>query len=157
MPYLSSYRGDYLGSYRGDPGLFGFIGKKIKQVAGFGLKLLTGGGTTVVRQAPPSMPTQAFPGGQRLTSTQQGRTPKQQAAARRVEQIRAGAELPKRARMNVANPKALRRAIRRQAGFVKLAKRALKGSGYTVAPRGARRSTRPMTIRETGPGSVTVR
>lgn len=35
-------------------------------------------------------------------------------------------------RMNVANPKALRRSIRRTDGFVKLAKRALKGTGYAV-------------------------
>ena len=35
-------------------------------------------------------------------------------------------------RMNVANPKALRRSIRRTEGFVKLAKRALKGTGYAV-------------------------
>ena len=35
-------------------------------------------------------------------------------------------------RMNVANPRALRRAIRRTDGFVKLAKRALKGTGYAV-------------------------
>lgn len=35
-------------------------------------------------------------------------------------------------RMNPANPKALRRAIRRTDGFVKLAKRALKGTGYAV-------------------------
>ena len=35
-------------------------------------------------------------------------------------------------RMNVANPKALRRSLRRTSGFVKLAKRALKGTGYAV-------------------------
>ena len=35
-------------------------------------------------------------------------------------------------RMNVANPRALRRAMRRTDGFVKLAKRALKGTGYAV-------------------------
>ena len=35
-------------------------------------------------------------------------------------------------RMNVANPRALRKAIRRTSGFVKLAKRALKGTGYAV-------------------------
>ena len=35
-------------------------------------------------------------------------------------------------RMNIANPKALRRAMRRTDGFVKLAKRALKGTGYAV-------------------------
>lgn len=45
----------------------------------------------------------------------------------------------KRRRINPANPKALRRAIRRQDGFVKLARRALKGSGYTIVTRGSRR------------------
>ena len=35
-------------------------------------------------------------------------------------------------RMNVANPKALRKALRRTDGFVKLAKRSLKGTGYAV-------------------------
>lgn len=35
-------------------------------------------------------------------------------------------------RMNVANPRALRRALRRTDGFVKLAKRSLKGTGYAV-------------------------
>lgn len=65
-------------------------------------------------------------------------------------------EAAKRRRMNVANPKALRKAIRRQAGFVKLARRALKGTGYTIASRGSSRR-RPLNIRETGPGSVTVR
>ena len=38
----------------------------------------------------------------------------------------------KRRRMNVANDKALRRAIRRQAGFVKLARRALTGTGFKI-------------------------
>lgn len=38
----------------------------------------------------------------------------------------------KNRRMNVANPRALRRAMRRTDGFVKLAKRALKGTGYAV-------------------------
>jgi hypothetical protein len=60
----------------------------------------------------------------------------------------------KRRRMNVTNPKALRRAIRRQTGFVKLARRALKGTGYTIVSRGSRR---PRTVvKESGPGSVTV-
>lgn len=42
----------------------------------------------------------------------------------------------KRRRMNVANAKALRRAIRRTDGFVKLARRTLKGTGFTIARRG---------------------
>lgn len=41
--------------------------------------------------------------------------------------------------MNPANPRALRRAIRRQTGFVKLARRALRGSGYVIASRGRSR------------------
>lgn len=44
----------------------------------------------------------------------------------------AAGEAPKRRRMNVTNDKALRRAIRRQAGFVKLAKKALKGTGFQI-------------------------
>jgi hypothetical protein len=43
----------------------------------------------------------------------------------------------RRRRMNVANPKALRRAIRRTDGFVKLAKRTLKGTGLTIKRTGA--------------------
>lgn len=38
----------------------------------------------------------------------------------------------KRPTMNVGNAKALRRSIRRQTGFVKLARRALKGTGYRI-------------------------
>ena len=49
----------------------------------------------------------------------------------------------KRRRMNVANPKALRRAIRRTDGFVKLARRTLKGTGFTVARRGLSRHAKP--------------
>ena len=62
----------------------------------------------------------------------------------------------KKPRMNVANPRALRRAIRREQGFVKLARRALKGTGYTITTRGSR-TRRPISVRESGPGSVIVR
>ena len=62
----------------------------------------------------------------------------------------------RRRRMNVANPKALRRAIRREAGFVKLARRALRGTAYTIVSKGSR-SRRPLNIRESGAGSVVVR
>lgn len=41
--------------------------------------------------------------------------------------------------MNPANPRALRRAIRRQQGFIKLARRALRGTGMTIGRRGAPR------------------
>jgi len=49
----------------------------------------------------------------------------------------------KRRRMNVANPKALRRAIRRTDGFVKLARRTLKGTGFVVTRRGLSKAARP--------------
>jgi hypothetical protein len=62
----------------------------------------------------------------------------------------------KRPRMNVANPKALRRAIRREQGFVKLARRALKGTGYQITTRGSSRR-RAINVRESGSGSVIVR
>ena len=42
----------------------------------------------------------------------------------------------KRRRMNVANPKALKRAIRREQGFIKLARRTLKGTGFVITRRG---------------------
>lgn len=63
----------------------------------------------------------------------------------------------KRRRMNVANPKALRRAIRREAGFVTLAKRALKGTAYQITRKGSGRSRGPKVIVESGPGSVVTR
>lgn len=56
----------------------------------------------------------------------------------RVQRILPGGQtgFVRRRRMNVANPKALRRAIRRTDGFVKLARRTLKGTGFTIARRG---------------------
>lgn len=50
-----------------------------------------------------------------------------------------GMLVKKRRRMNPANPRALKRAIRREESFVRLARRALKGSKYTVTTRGGRR------------------
>lgn len=49
-----------------------------------------------------------------------------------------GLPTKKRKRINPANPKALRRAIRRTSGFVKLAKRALKGTGFRIVSSGSR-------------------
>ena len=63
----------------------------------------------------------------------------------------------KNRRMNVANPKALRRSLRRQKGFVKLAKRALKGSGFKIVTKGSGARRGPNVIVESGPGSVVSR
>lgn len=58
----------------------------------------------------------------------------------------AGQLVRKRRRMNPANPKALRRAMRREEAFVKMARRALKGSKYTVSTRGSSRSRRDVIV-----------
>lgn len=173
MGYLSSHRGDYLGSYRGDPGFFKSLLKGIGKVAG----VFLGGGAApppqqiVIRQAGffgGGGPYGLVPPGTRPLSTRRRvrqALPLPQGAFSRARggppdspEYRAYmAGQRKRKRMNVANPKALRRAIRRQAGFVKLAKRALKGSGYTVVSKGSRRPQRAIQITESGPGSVNVR
>lgn len=165
MAYLSSHRGDYLGSYRGDPGFFKSLLKGIGKVAG----VFLGGGA-------PAAPTFILPPGYRPPSQRQPpslqmggpfglvyRRPR--AAAGRAGLVQG--KIPgspeysaymagqrKRKRMNVANPKALRRAIRRQSGFVKLARRALKGSGYRIVTASSRKPS--IRIQESGPGGVTV-
>ena len=49
---------------------------------------------------------------------------------------------PRRRRMNVGNAKALRRAIRRTDGFVRLAKSALKNTGFKIVSKGSGRVSR---------------
>ena len=167
MPYLSSHRGDYLASSRGDPGFFSFIGKAIKGAAGVVGKLgipivsgvagvIAGRGTQPISRAGPTLYQQPIMTGQRMPG---GAFPTpgipgaiQRALPGGKTGYMTGA---RRRRMNPANPKALRRAIRRQASFVKLARRALKGSGYSITARGSRRA-RPISIRESGPGGVSV-
>lgn len=154
MGYLHN-RGDY-GAMRGDPGILGTFGKVLGGIAG---NLIPGGGivSSVIRAVAPSrraaapirsMP--AAPGGMRIPQFGPSvRTP--------AVTVNAQGELVrKRRRMNVTNAKALRRAIRRTDGFVKLAKKALKGTGYTVSRRGAGRK-QPRTIIESGSGSVVTR
>jgi hypothetical protein len=160
-PYRAT--GDYgrMGQYRGDPGIFGALGK----IAGAAIDILPGpvgaiarlGKRALERRAPPSavgvmpgvpgvMPTAYAAAGPAAAVTQEGKP----------RRIRKDGKPYKRPTMNVANPRALRRSIRRQAGFVKLARRALKGTGYTVVSRGVRRGARTV-VHEAGPGSVTVR
>ena len=145
-------------AHRGDPGFFGSIGKVVRTAAGIAGGALPfpfnmpgrviaglggGGGRGLPAQLPGGMPTGMMPGGGGSAGT-----PKTS-----VSRKMAGLP-PKRRRMNVTNDKALRRAIRRTDGFVKLAKRALKGTAYTVSRRGASRGRKPTTIIESGPGSV---
>jgi hypothetical protein len=62
----------------------------------------------------------------------------------------------RRRRMNFANGKALNRANRRVDGFVRLARRSLKHTGYRVVTKGSGRK-RSVNVHESGPGGVTVR
>lgn len=61
----------------------------------------------------------------------------------------------KRRRMNVTNPKALRRANRRVDGFVREVKKSLKHTNYKLVSKGTRssRKSSPIIV-ETGPGGV---
>ncbi len=148
MAYLQSYRSDYLGSYRGDPGLFGFIKKAVGKVAGFGTSLIPGpigAGIKIARGFG-----QKGPGGVAL--------PVMPSIGGGFMGQKSHAVGPrKRRRMNYTNPKALRRSVRRVDGFVKVARKALQGTGYQVSRRGSSARRAPVTVRESGPGSVTVR
>jgi len=118
---------------RGDPGFFGSLfgaakgfltGGPVGGIAGLAASFRrpTGGTRTVPRIRTPGISgvlQRAIPGG------------------------RTGFQQPhKRRRMNVTNDKALRRAIRRQAGFVKLAKKALKGTGFQIVSSASLASSR---------------
>lgn len=161
--------GDYTRGYRGDPGLFGFLRKAvggiIRGAGGLlpgpfgGIARVVGGavaGRTAISRMAPRFASRAM---ERMVPTQVGRvSPMGTAfkgecpAGHHISQT-TGSCVPNR-RMNVGNAKALRRAIRRQSGFVKLARRALQGSGYRIVSKGAGR--RHVTVKEAGPGSVTV-
>jgi len=169
MPYMGHRYGDYLGGYRGDPGFF----SKLLKIGG----KLVGSFLGVGSPAPAPSPIYAAPpvyrqaqmlsiGGPR--GIQLGAPAPQTAfvgtAPRKQPFVTPGMGGPrldprtglpmKRRRMNPANPKALRRAIRRQSGFVKLARRALKGSGYQIVSRGSRKPS--IRVQESGKGDVNI-
>lgn len=133
MPYGMASR-----DFQGDPFLGGVL-KGIAGIAGRALKRAIPGVGVISElpglfrgKKPPTIPFR--PGLPRLPATDP-----------RVQLLTpAEPKNGKRRRINPANPKALRRAIRRQDGFVKLARRALKGSGYTIVSRGSRRPKRDL-------------
>ncbi len=155
MSYANRPMGDYKTyGYAGDPGFLSGIFKVIKRVARPMLGAVIGGPVgaviagaagQVATRPPATMPTPppgtvggavSFPGG----VTVSGAVVPGAAAAGVAGACPSGYHLAKdgsgrwvrNRRMNVCNPKALRKAIRRTDGFVKLAKRALKGTGYAV-------------------------
>ena len=154
MPYGRVYTGDY-GRAMGDPGFF----DTLKRIGGGIVKTLAPApiriGISALERIKGRGRGQMLPG---LPATARIPVAAAAAAARGMKggKTTASGAPRKRRRMNVANPKALRKAIRRQDGFVKLARRALKGSGYTIVSRSSR-ARRVQSIRESGPGSVNVR
>lgn len=159
MPYLQSHRGDYLASYRGDPGIFGSIFGGIKgAIGGFArggpIGAIGGAVSGLTKRATPRSQVQRAPGGLPIINVPGFAGFAQRAIPGGKTGLKVGYGMHKRRRMNVGNAKALRRAIRRTDGFVKLARKALKGTGYAVTRRGS--TKKPMRIVEHGPGSVTV-
>jgi len=162
MSYYGRPSGDYKTyGYAGDPGWLSSIWRGVKKIAGPVIGGLVGGpagavlggmvggaaGTTV--GTPPLVPpgsvggAVSFPGGLQLSGAivpRAGGAVTPLSIAHGTGACPSGYHLAKdgsgrlvrNRRMNVANPRALRRAMRRTDGFVKLAKRALKGSGYAV-------------------------
>lgn len=178
MAYLRSYQGDYARGYRyarGDPFLGGFF-KKIGSIAKGAIGIVSKAGIPVVSgvagaiggvlagkpkaspgYVPYTVPQQRAPGGSMLPPSGILPVPGVTGIVQRMVPGGAtGYMYRKRRRMNPANAKALRRAIRRQESFVKLARKALKGTQYTIRTKGSGR--RPsISIRESGPGGVSVR
>lgn len=165
MPYMQSRGDYLGGGYAGDPGLFGFLGGIAKKIAGFtlgggiagavGRRVITGRAGPVIvngqmgRQLPPPGSIGGPAGFQQEPQKVGGL---RGVGQRLVPGGASGYECPPGTRgyhlakdgsgrmvrnrtMNVANPRALRRAIRREQGFVKLAQRSLKGTGYKIARR----------------------
>ncbi len=144
------YRGDY---YRGDPGLLGPIAGLLRK--GFGLarralKFTPAGGAIsavetvggligATRPRPgqfPMIPGTGFGGMQVGPGVMNGRPDRRfftkAGTPRRIRRDGQPWGVPT---LNPANPRALRRAIRRETAFVALARRALKGSGLTISRR----------------------
>lgn len=148
------YRGDFYRGRRGDPGLFSGIGSVLKGLGsvatGFlsggpigalssGMKLLAPKQGLPAPRAPGGLvfpggvgihPTRILPGGKPFITQQGGAT-------------RPGYHLDKKTHsyevrnrvMNPANPRALRRAVRREHRFVALARRVLRGTGISIGRR----------------------
>lgn len=133
--------GDYYGrrsTAAGDPGLFGFLGRTLGGavkgfVSGGPLGALTGAAKGALGQHPVLMqnPIGAtlMPAGQLMGRPGPRLPAKEPGVTGLVHRLVPGGKsgyLPRRRRMNVTNPKALRRAIRRARGFEKLALRTIR-------------------------------
>ena len=126
------------GDYYGAGGLGSFFGRVARGAVGF----VTGGPAGAAQQFFRGRPIT------RRTTPTAGRfsgvaIPRIGGSSRSAPQIQApGAPRRKRRRMDYGNTKALKRAMRRQEGFVKVAKQALKGSNYKIVTKGSRSRSR---------------
>jgi hypothetical protein len=142
---VSYYQGDYMRGdfYRGDPGFFSFLGGLAKKAVGFipGVGPALSAGVSMIH-SPKAVTSIAKMGASKVMRSGVGRAIVKHpvlsaagaagaigmmgagagAAIGRRGMVRAAAH---RRRMNVCNPKALRRSIRRTQGFAKLAMRTI--------------------------------
>lgn len=155
MSYAQRPMGDYKTyGYAGDPGFLSSLWKVVKKVARPVIGGLIGGPAGAIiagaaggasSQPPARLPAPppgsiggavSFPGGTTVSVAgvvgAGGGVPAGMCPTGYHLAKDGSGRLVRNRRMNVANPKALRKAIRRTDGFVKLAKRALKGTGYAV-------------------------
>lgn len=169
MPYY--LQGDYGAGYyrgRGDPGLFGFLGTAVKTVGGFlsggisgAVRAVTGAGPVLqgptyfqAPQAPRGPAPVGRPGGIPLPGPIRIRPTRMLPGGKPGIEFEGGScppgfHLDKRTktycvrnrRMNPANPRALRRGIRREKAFIALARRALTGTGITIGRRSFAKKT----------------
>lgn len=118
----------------------GWLGGVVKRTAAGVIRRIGGVGTSVAAGAVGA----AIPGMVRPPAAPPGMVPVPGVRGKVQRILPGGASgFMRRRRMNVANPKALRRAIRRTDGFVKLARRTLKGTGFTIARRGLSKAAKP--------------
>jgi len=161
MPYYLTgdyYKGDYY-RHRGDPGLFSFLGGIVKGALSIGKGIVTGGPIGGISAAAgllaprPGMtgsglpaprgpgglilpggigvhPMSVLPGGKPFITRQGGAT----RPGYHLDKKTGTYEVRNRS-MNPANPRALRRAVRREHGFVALARRVLRGTGISIGRR----------------------
>lgn len=108
--------------FAGDPGLF----DTLKRIGRTALGFTPLGGPISTAESFFQRPTGRFP---------MPRLGGRQPAAGGVTIGSDGVVRRKRRRINYGNTKALKRAMKRQDGFISLAKKALKGSNYTVVTR----------------------
>lgn len=127
-----------------------------------GLRIFGGGGSTTTTTSfgaggGGGQQARSMPNGNGLMCVAGFRPNKTEYHTKKEGLVEIGTKCVKIRRIDVGNAKALRRSIRREDGFAKLAKRALRGSRFKVvaASSGSRRG--PRTIVESGAGSVVTR